>query len=79
MAYTFKKQLLPSNKYSLKAPYSMTPQFITVHDTANVSPAKNEINYMISNNLQTSFHVAIDENEVIQGIPFDRNSWACGK
>lgn len=78
MSYTFKKQLVPSGKYNIKCPYSMTPEYITVHDTANVSPAKNEINYMISNNNPTSFHVAIDENEVIQGVPFNRNVFACG-
>lgn len=78
MAYIFKKQLVPSNKYNIKCCYSMTPEFITIHDTANVSPAKNEINYMISNNNATSFHLAIDESEVIQGVPFDRNAFACG-
>lgn len=78
MTYVFKQNLVASNKYNLKCTHSMTPQYITVHDTANSAPAKNEISYMISNNNQTSFHIAVDENEVIQGLPLNRNAWACG-
>lgn len=43
MSYTFKQNLLPSRKYPIKAPYSMTPQYITVHNTANNASAGNEI------------------------------------
>ncbi|WP_436455918.1 peptidoglycan recognition protein family protein [Lysinibacillus capsici] len=78
MAYTFKQTLLPSSKYSIKAPYIMVPQYITVHNTANDAPATNEIAYMINNNNQVSYHVAVDDKEVIQTIPFNRNAWHCG-
>lgn len=78
MSYTFKQNLVSSSKYSVKCPYALTPQYITVHDTANSAPAKNEISYMISNSNQTSFHIAVDETEAIQGLPLNRNAWACG-
>lgn len=78
MSYTFKQCFLPSNKYPIKAPYAMTPQYITVHNTANDAPAANEISYMIGNNNQVSYHVAVDDKEVIQAIPFNRNAWHCG-
>ena len=78
MAYTFKQQLVPSSKYSIKCPYAMTPQYITVHNTSNNASAQQEINYMIRNNNQTSYHVAIDEKYVIQAIPFNRNAWHAG-
>ena len=78
MAYTFKQNLVSPSKYSIKCPYSLLVQYITVHDTANSATAKNEISYMISNNNQTSFHIAVDENEAIQGLPLNRNAWACG-
>lgn len=78
MSYTFKQNLLPSRKYPIKAPYSMTPQYITVHNTANDASASNEIKYMLTNNNQVSYHVAIDDKEVIQAIPFNRNAWHCG-
>lgn len=78
MFYTFRQILLPASKYSIKAPYTMVPQYITVHNTANDAPAANEISYMISNNNQVSYHVAVDDKEVIQAIPFTRNAWHCG-
>ncbi|MEK5487895.1 peptidoglycan recognition protein family protein [Lysinibacillus sp. FSL M8-0355] len=78
MSYTFRQILLPSTKYSIKAPYIMYPQFITVHNTANDAPAANEVSYMLGNNNQVSYHVAIDDKEVIQAIPFNRNAWHCG-
>jgi len=33
---------------------------------------------MIGNNNEVSFHVAVDDKEAVQGIPFDRNAWHCG-
>lgn len=78
MSYVFKKNLVPSSKYSIKCPYQMTPKYVVVHDTGNSAPATNEISYMISNNNQVSFHIAVDENMAIQGLPLDRNAWACG-
>lgn len=78
MSYTFRQILIPPTKYSIKAPYIMFPQFITVHNTANDAPAVNEISYMHSNNNQVSYHIAVDDKEVIQAIPFNRNAWHCG-
>ena len=40
----------PTDKYSIKCPYTMTPEFIVIHNTANKAPAKNEIAYMHENN-----------------------------
>ena len=72
------KNLVSQSKYSVKCPYSMTPEFIVVHNTANDASAANEVKYMISNNNQVSFHFAADDKEVVQGLPLDRNAWACG-
>lgn len=72
------KNLVPESKYSVKCPYSMTPTRIVVHNTANDAPAKNEISYMISNNNEVSFHYAVDDVEVVQGIPENRNAWHSG-
>lgn len=78
MTYTFKQNLVSKDKYSIKCPNTMTAEFIVVHNTANDAPAANEISYMISNNNEVSFHYAVDDKEVIQGLPTDRNAWACG-
>ena len=56
----------------------MNPTRIVVHNTANDASARNEIEFMQSNNKQTSFHYAVDDKEVIQGIPLDRNAWHAG-
>lgn len=78
MTYVFKQDFVPSAKHSIKCPYKMTPQFITVHNTANDAPAENEIAYMKRNNNAVSYHVAVDDKNVIQAIPFNRNAWHCG-
>lgn len=56
----------------------MTPIGIAVHNTANDASAKNEIAYMKNNNNEVSFHIAVDDVEAIQAIPFNRNAWHAG-
>ena len=72
------KNLVNESKYSIKCPYFMNPTRIVVHNTANDAPAKNEIAYMIRNDNQVSFHYAVDDVEVVQGIPENRNAWHSG-
>ncbi len=78
MTIAVKKRLVPSEKYALKCPNPMTPEYITIHNTANDASAANEISYMTGNSESTSYHFAIDDKEVIQGIPLDRNAWHSG-
>lgn len=66
---------VPESKYDIKCPYEMTPEFIIIHNTANDASAMSEISYMIGNNNKVSFHCAIDNERIVQGIPFNRNSW----
>lgn len=73
-----KQQLISSNKYDVKCPYLMTPKGICIHNTANDAPVANEIAYMQNNNLEVSFHIAIDDIEAIQGLPLNRNAWHAG-
>lgn len=72
------KKLVSETMYDIKCPYPMKPEFIVVHNTANDSTAMNEINYMITNAHKTSFHYAIDDKNIIQGIPDNRNAWQAG-
>lgn len=72
------KKLVPITKYNRKCPYKMTPTRIVVHNTYNDASARNEIAYMTSNNNEVSFHYAVDDIEVVQGIPENRNSWNAG-
>ena len=73
-----RQMLVDKSKYSVKCPYSMTPTRIVVHNTANDASANNEISYMKNNNNETSFHYAVDDKEVVQGIPTNRNAWHAG-
>lgn len=72
------QNFVPPSKYNIKCPYSMTPEFIVVHNTANDASARNEVVYMIRNNNQVSFHYAVDDKEIVQGIPENRNAWHAG-
>lgn len=72
------QNLVPTNKCNIKCPYTMVAEFIVVHNTANDASARNEVAYMISNNNQVSFHYAIDDKEIVQGIPENRNAWHAG-
>lgn len=73
-----RQMLVSSSKYNVKCPYSMTPTRIVVHNTANDASANNEISYMINNNNEVSFHIAVDDKEAVQGIPLNRNAWHAG-
>lgn len=56
----------------------MDAEYITFHNTANDAAAENEIKYMIGNNSEVSYHFAVDDKEVVQGIPLNRNAWHTG-
>ena len=78
MSYTIRQQWLPKSKYPLKSPYTMNPKYLTIHNTWNDAPAKNEASFMLRNPKETGFHVAVDDVEVVELIPFTRNAWHAG-
>lgn len=78
MAIKVVKKLVSPSKYNIKCPYAMQPTRIVVHNTYNDASARDEIAYMTSNNDECSFHFAIDDKEVVQGIPLNRNAWHAG-
>lgn len=78
LAIKVKKKMVSSSRYGLKCPNKMNAEYITIHNTANDAAAENEISYMINNTSSTSYHFAVDDKEVIQAIPLDRNAWHSG-
>lgn len=70
--------ICPTSKYSIKCPFEMTPEYITIHNTANDASAMSEISYMLGNDMKTSFHAAVDDYRVVTGLPFNRNGWHAG-
>lgn len=73
-----KENFVDTSKYGIKCPYTRTPTRVVIHNTANDAPAANEIAYMRRNDNEVSFHYAVDDTEIVQGIPDDRNAWASG-
>ena len=65
----------PSDKVKIKCPYAMSPTRIVIHNTANDASADREIRYMHNNDKETSFHFAVDDKEIVQGIELNRNAW----
>lgn len=72
------QNLVAPSKYGVKCPHEMNATRIVVHNTANNASAIDEINYMINNDNQVSFHFAVDDIHVVQGIPINRNAWHAG-
>lgn len=77
-----RKNLLSESLYNWKSPYIMKPTRIVVHNTANDASADNEIKYMHKTKeqggVQVSFHYAVDDIEVVQGLSVNRNGWHSG-
>ena len=73
-----RQKLCPPSRYGIKCPYTRKPDRIVIHNTANDAPAENEISYMISRPEEISFHFAVDDKEVVQGLPLERSAWASG-
>lgn len=73
-----RQNICPSSKWYIKCPNVMNPEFIVIHNTANDASANNEILYMNRNNNYVSYHFAVDDTEVVQGLPLDRNGWHAG-
>lgn len=70
--------MVPQNKWNIKCPYSMNPDGICVHNTANKASAMAEVSYMVGNNNRVSYHYAIDNYRIVQGIEENRNAWHSG-
>jgi N-acetylmuramoyl-L-alanine amidase CwlA len=73
-----KQKLVSSSKYDIKCPYEREPQFYVVHNTYNDAAASNEVAYMIRNDNKVSFHYAVDDVEVVQGLLENRSAFASG-
>ena len=77
-----KQNLLSQSKYNLKVPVESCAKdmkYIVVHNTANDASAANEVAYMIRNDSSTSFNAAVDDKEIVIGIPLSRGAFAAGQ
>lgn len=74
------EKYISSSLYRTKSPYSMTPQYITIHNTANDASANNEYTFMTKTNASstTGWHIVVDDVKAIYAVPLNRNSWHAG-
>lgn len=76
-----RENLLSPSKYDLKVPVESCAKdmkYIVIHNTGNDASAANEVAYMIRNDSAVSFNVAVDEKEIVIGIPLNRGAFAAG-
>lgn len=78
MAVALRQLLVSDSKFNIKCPYTMVAEGYCVHNTYNDAPAENEANYMRNNDKKVSFHYVVDDKEVIQCIPENRNAFHAG-
>lgn len=79
MAYKFVSDILPKDLWGIKCPNEMKAECIVVHNTANDASAEDEIAYMKKTPYSyTSYHYAVDDKEVRQAIPYNRNAYHAG-
>jgi N-acetylmuramoyl-L-alanine amidase len=82
MSYKYTIDHIPkATPYNRRPALKMDAEFIVVHTTGNSnSTAKNERAWLtnLSNNRQASYHLVVDEKEVIEVIPLNENAWHSG-
>lgn len=72
------KYLVDENEWGLKCPHEMTPKYITVHEAVENTAAFNLISWMRKFYSPVSFHYAVDDVFVWQGIEDTRTAFHCG-
>lgn len=70
------QKLLPTNDYRTYG--KMNWEYVTIHNTANRMPAKNEVSYVHSKQGEVTYHYAIDDKECIQLLPLTKSAWHAG-
>jgi len=82
MPYTYIVDHIPTSTAKNRRPgISMTPEYVTIHSTANPSStARQERAWLTNpNNIATaSFHVVVDEKEAVECIPLNEVAWHAG-
>lgn len=76
----YKIQHIPINK-DKRPGIKIVPEYITIHSTGNPkSTAENERNWLINpdNNRVASWHIVVDEKEIIEAIPLNELAYHSG-
>ena len=76
----YKVQHIPISK-DKRPGIKIIPEYITIHSTGNPkSTALNERNWLVNpnNNRVASWHIVVDEKEIIEAIPLDEMAYHSG-
>ncbi|MEH7299714.1 N-acetylmuramoyl-L-alanine amidase [Neobacillus drentensis] len=76
------QRLIPASKTKTRPGIKMVPTFITIHETDNTNAgadAEAHANLQLRGNDRTaSWHLQVDDRQIIQSVPFDEVAWAAG-
>ncbi|WP_077621995.1 peptidoglycan recognition protein family protein [Sediminibacillus massiliensis] len=77
------KKYIPTFYRSLRPAYSMNPEYITIHNTANASKGANaemHSRYLLNGGggRGASWHFTVDDKEIYQHLPTNENGWHAG-
>ncbi|MGG1679368.1 N-acetylmuramoyl-L-alanine amidase [Neobacillus sp. NRS-1170] len=76
------QRLIPASNTETRPGLKMDPKYITIHETDNTSTgsdAEAHARLQERGNTRTaSWHLQVDDHEIIQSIPFDEVAWAAG-
>lgn len=73
------QKIIPIANNKARPRYPMTAEFITIHNTANAGvTAKQNADYVVSQNEYKSWHFTVGNNEVYQHLPITESAWHSG-
>ncbi|WHY76976.1 N-acetylmuramoyl-L-alanine amidase [Neobacillus sp. WH10] len=76
------QRLIPASNTRTRPGLKLVPKYITIHETDNTSRgADAEAHARLQergNDRTASWHITVDENKIIQSIPFEEVAWAAG-
>ncbi|WHY85519.1 N-acetylmuramoyl-L-alanine amidase [Neobacillus novalis] len=76
------QRLIPVSNTATRPGLALVPKFITIHETDNTGTGADAAAHarlqQRGNDRAASWHLQIDDHEIIQSIPFDEVAWAAG-
>lgn len=71
--------LIPKSLFSYKCPYVMEPKTVIIHNAATPSGTAKKLNNALHNNTDyKSWHFSVDDKDIIESLPLNRNAFATG-
>lgn len=70
--------LVDKDMQGLKCPKEMKPSYITIHNTNNNVSAEFNVKHMRLSHSPVSFHYAVGDIDIWQGVDNDRTAYHCG-